>query len=337
MSFVLLVESYFTGSHRAWAEGYAAHSSRAIHLVTHPGRHWRWRMQGAALTLAAEIDGHVAKYGRPDVLLVSDMVHMPALLGLARRSLAGVPVAVYFHENQLTYPLPDDGRVDHTYAMTNWLSMAAADLVIFNSEYHRRDLAAALPAFLAAFPDLPHSDSLDEVMGRSTVLPVGVDVPRFTDVRSADARHAGRAPASSGGPPVVLWNHRWEYDKDPDAFAAALHALADRGVDFRLSILGRNSDRPPPAFAQLRDRFGDRVVASALRRRMTIQAGCGRPTWWSAPQATSSSAWLLPRPWRPALCLCSLPGSATPNWCRHRSPATSTTVTTTSSTGSDGH
>ena len=32
---VLLVEPYFGGSHRAWAEGYAHHSRHRVRLVTH--------------------------------------------------------------------------------------------------------------------------------------------------------------------------------------------------------------------------------------------------------------------------------------------------------------
>ncbi|HEV7758392.1 MAG TPA: DUF3524 domain-containing protein, partial [Acidimicrobiales bacterium] len=201
---VIVCEPYLTGSHRAWAEGLAAHSAHRVHLVAHTGGFWRWRMQGAALTLAADIDRLVAERGRPDVLVVSDMVHLPALLGLARESLAGVPVVAYFHENQLTYPVPDGVPVDHTYAMTNWLGMAAADRVVFNSEHHRRDVLAALPKLLRRFPDHRHTGLVDEVAARMSVLPVGIDAARFAGSRPR-SRPRTRA---EGDPPVVLWNHR---------------------------------------------------------------------------------------------------------------------------------
>lgn len=122
---VLLCEPYFTGSHRSWAEGLARYSAHDVRLVTHAGGFWKWRMQGAALTLAADIVRLVSTWGRPDVLLTSEMVHLPALLGFAGAALAGVPVVLYLHENQLTYPMPDNASPDHTYAMTNWLSLAA--------------------------------------------------------------------------------------------------------------------------------------------------------------------------------------------------------------------
>lgn len=245
---VLLCEPYFTGSHRSWAEGLARHSRHDITLVTHAGGFWKWRMQGSALTLAAAVHDVVQAHGTPDVLLASDMVHLPALLGLARHDLAGVPVVLYFHENQLTYPMPDTTAPDHTYAMTNWLSMAAADRVVFNSAYHRDDLLAALPAFLRQFPDHRHGAHVAAVAERTTVLPVGVDVARFTRPRRRRSR------------PVVLWNHRWEYDKDPAAFFDALRTVAAAGVDFDVAVAGERYTTEPPAFADARAWLGDRVV-----------------------------------------------------------------------------
>ena len=38
---VLLIEPYYGGSHRAWAEGYAAHSSHGLTLLTLPARFWK--------------------------------------------------------------------------------------------------------------------------------------------------------------------------------------------------------------------------------------------------------------------------------------------------------
>lgn len=245
---VLVCEPYCTGSHRAWAHGLARHSRHDVRLVTHEGAFWKWRMQGAALTLAAEIEDLVATWGRPDVLLVSDMVHVPALLGLGRRALADVPVVLYMHENQLTYPLPDDVVRDRAYGMINWLSLATADRVVFNSEHHRRDVLGALEPFLRRFPDRRHTGEVPRVAAVSTVLPVGVDVERFT------------RPRVDGDPPVVLWNHRWEYDKDPDAFFAALAAVAEAGVEFSVIVAGERFHTVPEAFERGREVLGPRVV-----------------------------------------------------------------------------
>jgi glycosyltransferase involved in cell wall biosynthesis len=244
----MVCEPYFAGSHRAWALGLAEHSAHDVRLVTHQGGFWKWRMQGAALTMAAEIQRLVGEWGRPDVVVVSEMVNVPATVGFARHALAGAPIAVYFHENQLTYPMPEGVRPDETYAMINWLSMAVADRVVFNSDYHRRDVLAALPTLLGRLPDHRHGPWLEGVAARTSVLPVGVDGERF--------RGAGR----NDTPPVVLWNHRWEYDKDPTAFFRALGDVADEGIDFGLIVAGESYQTVPPAFDEGRRRFADRMV-----------------------------------------------------------------------------
>lgn len=245
---VLLVEPYYGGSHRAWADGYARASSHDVALVTHADRFWKWRMQGAAVTLAKEIRSHVEANGKPDVMLVSDMVDVASLLGLARAELSGVVTGLYMHENQLTYPWTPGDDPDLTYAMTNWRSMVAADAVWFNSRFHRDAFLEALPRLLKHFPDYRHSPLIDSVAERISVLPVGVDLGRLPE------------RSSRSGPPLILWNHRWDHDKRPDRFFAALDVLVSAGVDFEVAIAGENFRNEPDEFEAAAARLGDRVV-----------------------------------------------------------------------------
>lgn len=249
MAKVLLVEPYDAGSHRSWAVGVTTHSVHDVRLVTHAGGFWKWRMHGAAVTLARSIEAVVQDWGPPDVVLVSDMVNVAALIGLARRSLGDAAVVLYLHENQLTYPLPEGMARDEGYAMANWVSMCAADVVACNSEHHRSELLGALPGFLRRFPDHRHSSLVDEVAARAVVLPVGIDPSLFVQER-IDGR----------GPPIVLWNHRWEYDKDPAAFFAAMDEVERAGVDFRLAVAGQAYQAVPAEFDDARRRFADRLV-----------------------------------------------------------------------------
>jgi glycosyltransferase involved in cell wall biosynthesis len=87
------------------------------------------------------------------------------------------------------------------------------------------------------------------------VLPVGVDVDRFTPVDGLDSvdRHHGR-------PPVVLWNHRWEYDKAPADCFAALEAVAAAGVEFRLVVAGEAYQTVPAVFERARATFAEQIV-----------------------------------------------------------------------------
>ena len=102
------------------------------------GAFWKWRMHGGALELAEQARALLATGERPDLLLATSMVNLPAFLALVRREIAAVPVVLYMHENQLTYPPPPGAKRDLTYGMIQHLSMLAADRVCFNSAYHLR-------------------------------------------------------------------------------------------------------------------------------------------------------------------------------------------------------
>jgi glycosyltransferase involved in cell wall biosynthesis len=245
---ILLLAPYCGGSHRAWAKDYVAHSRHDVTLLKLAARFWKWRMQGGAVTLAGQAR---ALDHRPDLVLASDMVNLPVFLALTRDFLADVPTALYCHENQLTYPLPPGEKRDLTYGMINWLSMLAADRVLFNSHFHLEDWFAALPNMLKHFPDYSHLHRLSGVWEKATVLPVGVDLRRLDAVSGSDR---------FDGPPVILWNQRWEYDKDPETFFQALYALAEDGLDFRVVISGRSYRQTAPEFEAAQHRLGGRVV-----------------------------------------------------------------------------
>ena len=245
---LLLVEPYFGGSHAAWAEGYARASAHDVDLLTLPARFWKWRMRGAALTLAERAEELVAERGRPDMVLASDMLDLPTFLGLTRQIIGHPAVALYMHENQITYPPPPGANTDHSYGFTNWLSAVAADLVLFNSAYHLEEFYSVLPGLLGSLPDFPHSETIPAVRARSEVLPVGIDLGRI---------------AERGGPgdrPIVLWNQRWEYDKNPAAFFHAIYRLMDEGLDFDVILAGENFRNTPEEFVDAEQRLGRRLV-----------------------------------------------------------------------------
>jgi glycosyltransferase involved in cell wall biosynthesis len=243
---ILLVEPYLAGSHRSWALGYAASARHDVRLVSHPGRWWKWRMRGSALTLAHSLAG--LEGWQPDLILVTDMVDLAQFRRFARPFVGEVPTALYFHESQLTYPPPNGSDSDLSYALTNWLSAYAADHVFFNSMYHLDVFFDSLPRLLRNFPDLTHEHLIEEVAARSEVLPVGVDL---SWVRQRPAPE---------GPPRILWNHRWDHDKDPDSFADAVGRLIEAKLNFELVLLGPRPPHPPPALTRIRDIAASRIV-----------------------------------------------------------------------------
>ncbi len=242
---VLFLDPYHAGSHRAFARGWRDHSVHDIVILELPGRHWKWRMRHGAWTLAqraGELSAHF------DVVVTTDMLDLAAWRGFAAPALAALPVVSYFHESQLSYPAPHDGPRDLHFAFTNLFSAAAADEVWFNSAYHRDRLLADFRALLARMPDFAPGDALERIGKRSHVA-----YPGFALAADPCPR-----PASSSNPCHILWAARWEQDKAPTTFFAALTELRSRGIDFTVSVIGSGSESPP--FAAARAELGDRVV-----------------------------------------------------------------------------
>ena len=258
-----LVSPYHTGSHQAWAEGYLRYTQHSITPLTMAGRFWKWRMQGGAIELAAQAARFLATGNVPDAILATDMLNLPAWLGLLHGKLpAHIPVALYMHENQLTYPWrPGEGR-DLTYAMINWQSQLAADAVIFNSRFHQDAWFGALPNLLKHYPDYNHTRLVETVRARSHVLPVGIGAQAIANAASqqrvAPTSQSPNRPIPSS--PLILWNQRWEHDKRPDRFFSLLHRLRAAGVSFRLAVAGENFRQAPAEFEAARVQFADAIA-----------------------------------------------------------------------------
>ena len=56
---------------------------------------------------------------------------------------------------------------------------------------------------------------------------------------------------------MIIWNHRWEYDKNPEFFFEAMEALRERNRQFSLAIMGEKYDIFPDIFSRAKDRFED--------------------------------------------------------------------------------
>jgi len=163
---------------------------------------------------------------------------------------------VYFHENQLTYPDRRNEPRDQHFSFTNLTSALAADQIWFNSEFHRQSFTEALPAFLARMPDHAPRSAAAAIATRSRVVAPGIDLPEPPDGGIHDPGFRP-PPAGSGEDPLILWNHRWEHDKDPDTFFATLEEVRRRGGRFRLAVVGQRFRRMPAVFRYLPEVFGD--------------------------------------------------------------------------------
>jgi glycosyltransferase involved in cell wall biosynthesis len=294
---VLLIEPYFGGSHRAWAEGYRDHSEHDVTLITLPARWWRWRMRGGAVTIAERAAELAGDGYRPDVVLVSSMIDVGLLRSLLDRIWERVPTALYMHESQLTYPDSPQLQPDVSYGFINWTSVLAADQVFFNSEYHRTVFFDEVRRMLRGFPDHRHDHLVDDCRERAGVLPVGIDV-EWID---------GHTPVDHERRPLVMWNHRWEHDKAPGVFFDAVRHLILGGIDFSLAVCGESFRQVPDEFLAAACDLGDRMIQyghapldryRTLLRMSDVVVSTARQEFFgiSVMEAVAAGAWpVLPR------------------------------------------
>ena len=260
---ILVLESYYGGSHKAFLDGWQKHSEHEFTLLTLPPNKWKWRMRHTAITFSQQVNelisechsrqcSHSREGGNPesqtqwDVLFCSDMLSLAEFLGLVDESIRRLPKVVYFHENQLTYPVQVESERDYQYCMTNITTAMAADAVWFNSDFHRKEFLEAIEKFLKRMPDYQPLEVIELIRCKSSIHPPGIGPIEAKTERC-------------NGPVKILWAARWEHDKNPEDFFAAMKILKQKGIDFRLNVIGEQFRDQPEVFNWAKDYFADHI------------------------------------------------------------------------------
>jgi glycosyltransferase involved in cell wall biosynthesis len=243
---ILALEPYYGGSHEAFIDGLLKVSKHNWTLLTLPAHKWKWRMRHSAITFAAQVAELVGQKRSWDLLFCSDMLNLAEFIGLAPVGVAGLPKVIYFHENQLTYPVRVEDERDYQFAMTNLTSALAADAVWFNSQFHLDSFLGALARFLKSMPDYQPLETIETIRAKSSVCPPGIeDFPARRE----------RKP----GPVRILWAARWEHDKNPEDFFKALKILKAENVPFRINVIGQSFRNRPAIFETAQNDFRDNI------------------------------------------------------------------------------
>jgi glycosyltransferase involved in cell wall biosynthesis len=236
---VLLLSPYDAHSHRRWRQGLvAAFPEWQWTVLTLPPRFFLWRVRSNSLTWAfSERETLEQAY---DVLIATSMTDLSALKGLVP-SLAKVPTLVYCHENQFAYPDRREQQRNEPMVISLY-AMLAADRVVFNSAWNRDSFLQGAKAFLQQMPDAVPAGVPESIAVKSNIIPVPLEAHWF---------EGGEQEARNDRPFTIVWNHRWEYDKAPERMFAALLALHEAGLDFRVHVIGQQFRNQPPVFAEM--------------------------------------------------------------------------------------
>ncbi|MCH8568469.1 MAG: DUF3524 domain-containing protein [Balneolales bacterium] len=245
---ILYLEPYSGGSHKAFMEGFKNNSRHNVYDVSLSDISWKWRMSGGAVTLAEQTNDLKVSI---DLVFASSMTNLPAFIALTNPRFSHTPCVMYMHENQLTMPLPLGEERDETYCYINYLSALVADQLWFSSKFHYDEFFLALPYFLKKYSERRYLDLIDTIKAKSKVVHPGIDFDVFEQYKATNTPK--RAP-------VIVWNQRWEYDRNPEMFFRMINRLDDSECDFDLILAGDQLHTGSPELQQIRDRYGDRIL-----------------------------------------------------------------------------
>lgn len=269
---VLLLSAYDAISHRLWA----AQCKQMLAemdwtVVTAKARHFSWALRGRPLQWLLDEPTRRILQAPYDLVIATSTVDLAALFACVP-GLARVPSLLYMHENQFVYPptshpdqvLRNAHRIDA--CMVQIYALLAATKVVFNSAFHRDSMLQGVKELLGQMPVKMDLSLLESVIGEARILGVPIESESFCEARRRGV----------DSPLTLVWNHRWEFDKAPQRFLAALDRAALAGLDFRLVLLGEAFGRRHAAYDQLIERHGERVLHQGMQEKREDYYRCLR-------------------------------------------------------------
>ncbi|XP_034416721.1 glycosyltransferase-like domain-containing protein 1 isoform X3 [Cyclopterus lumpus] len=266
---VLLVEPFYGGSHKQLID-LLQQNIHGCCVFTLPAKKWHWRARTAALHFSQTIPT-CPSYR---VLFSSSVLNLCELVAL-RPDLAHLKKVLYFHENQLVYPVRKDQERDFQYGYNQVLSCLVSDVVVFNSVFNMDSFLSSISSFMKKIPDHRPRDLDLLIRPKCVVLYYPVqfpDVSRCGEFPSSGDEQedphessceprTDQRPVSEGDtgdqmkPLHIVWPHRWEHDKNPELFFSTLIKLKEKQVDFHLSVLGETFTEVPEIFSEARSQL----------------------------------------------------------------------------------
>ncbi len=245
---ILFLESFYGGSHKDFALGLKEYSQHEIDLKTLPDKNWKSRMRVTAFEFARQTDD-LDKY---DLIFATDMMNLADFMAMINKKpgMKRLPAVLYFHENQLTYPTSSKHKTDPQFGFINISSALCATKLIFNSKFHLDEFMAKTDKLIKNTPDFNSDWVKQEILSKVMVLYPGCRFSK-SDIKleKIDVKT-----------PVIIWNHRWEWDKNPEDFFWALKKVKEKKIPFKLALLGERYENIPHIFQKAKLEFADELI-----------------------------------------------------------------------------
>ncbi|XP_071978319.1 tRNA-queuosine alpha-mannosyltransferase isoform X4 [Engystomops pustulosus] len=223
---VLLMEPFYGGSHKQLMDLLQGEMEGCV-LYSLPAKKWHWRARTAALHFMQD----VPPCDSYRVLFTSSVLNLAELVAL-RPDLGRLRKVLFFHENQLVYPVRKNQDRDFQYGYNQILSCLVADTVVFNSAFNMESFLTSISKFLKLIPDHRPKNLERIIRPKCRVIHFPISFP---DVCR-------------------------EHDKDPETFFKIMMKLKDQGLPFCLSVLGETFTDVPEIFSEARISLGSAVL-----------------------------------------------------------------------------
>uniref|UniRef100_A0A8C5TEA7 tRNA-queuosine alpha-mannosyltransferase n=1 Tax=Malurus cyaneus samueli TaxID=2593467 RepID=A0A8C5TEA7_9PASS len=224
---VLLIEPFYGGSHKQLMDLLQEELQEDCVLCTLPAKKWHWKARTSALYFMQT----VPTSSNYRILFASSVLNLAELTAL-RPDLGKLKKVLYFHENQLAYPVQKCQERDFQYGYNQVLSCLVADVVVFNSAFNMESFLKSIGKFMKLIPDHRPKDLEKIIRPKCQVLYFPV---RFPDVSR-------------------------EHDKDPETFFKVLMKLKDQDLPFHVSVLGETFSEIPDIFSEAREVLGSSIL-----------------------------------------------------------------------------
>ncbi|XP_074403966.1 tRNA-queuosine alpha-mannosyltransferase isoform X8 [Zonotrichia albicollis] len=224
---VLLIEPFYGGSHKQLMDLLQEELQEDCVLCTLPAKKWHWKARTSALYFMQT----VPTSSNYRILFASSVLNLAELAAL-RPDLGKLKKVLYFHENQLAYPVQKCQERDFQYGYNQILSCLVADVVVFNSAFNMESFLKSIGKFMKLIPDHRPKDLEKIIRPKCQVLYFPV---RFPDVSR-------------------------EHDKDPETFFKVLMKLKEQDLTFHVSVLGETFSEIPDIFSEAREVLGSSVL-----------------------------------------------------------------------------
>lgn len=161
---VLFIEPYYGGSHKQLVDILVGEFGGV--LFTLPPTKWHWRTRVSALHFAEAIP---EAHEECKTLFASSVLNLCELVAL-RPDLGKLYKVLYFHENQLIYPVRKQLERDFQYGYNQILSCLLADVILFNSHFNMTSFLGSISTFLKLIPDHRPKGIVERIKEKCSVL-----------------------------------------------------------------------------------------------------------------------------------------------------------------------